>query len=478
MPINTIFLQLNTPMNLWLTSILFFVLALSSITVSAAEPEPVGHISFSRGGAAVSHEGKPLRLIGENADIFEGDNIQTGERSFVIISFKDDSKVTVRPNSSFSVNQFSPQATSQKVELELHKGGIRTSNIDVPSSKADSFQVKTPSTTITTQQADYSVRICNEDCVQSTDSNESKPVHKQEAIARIVTLRGLVVATSQKSPSAPSRPLTLGSPVYNSDILKSEKGAYAVLVFKDKGRITLEESSSFAVKDYSFKNNKSEDKAIYKLIKGGMRVLTGKIGKTNKQSFSIETPVATIGIRGTGFDLFFSSSEGLYSSVWLGTITQTNDSGMSELSLGSAALINSLKTQPKPVALSELPNSKVNNTAPRPDKVEVNNENELFPSTNTPAPGTYVDVHEGTVQIDQPSGGKAVLNKNESSFTNQSSQTVVSNQSPSIIQSDPYSLPADFNLKDAKTGGFSLLNSDGLTPKSNNGKAHTFQCAL
>lgn len=43
------------------------------------------------------------------------------------------------------------------------------------------------------------------------------------------------------------------------------------------------------------------DSSVFNLLKGGFRAITGLIGQRNRNAFSVSTPVATIGIRGTSF---------------------------------------------------------------------------------------------------------------------------------------------------------------------------------
>ncbi len=44
-----------------------------------------------------------------------------------------------------------------------------------------------------------------------------------------------------------------------------------------------------------------QDSSVFSLLKGGFRAITGLIGQRNRNAFSVSTPVATIGIRGTSF---------------------------------------------------------------------------------------------------------------------------------------------------------------------------------
>ncbi|MBQ5946955.1 FecR domain-containing protein [Massilia sp. ST3] len=96
--------------------------------------------------------------------------------------------------------------------------------------------------------------------------------------------------------------LALRSEIESGDTLVSEKNTYAQIKFVDNSEITLRPGTTFKVEDFSFDQNKPEDdKASYSLVKGGLRSITGLMGKRNKEKFSLKTPTATIGIRGTTF---------------------------------------------------------------------------------------------------------------------------------------------------------------------------------
>ena len=92
-------------------SILFAALTLP---VYAAQQTAVGKISFAKGSNAAQQPNAAPRLLGKDAEIFQGDNIQTSDASFVIVEFTDGSKVTIRPNSNFKIEQFDPTTKNAK----------------------------------------------------------------------------------------------------------------------------------------------------------------------------------------------------------------------------------------------------------------------------------------------------------------------------------------------------------------------------
>jgi hypothetical protein len=96
--------------------------------------------------------------------------------------------------------------------------------------------------------------------------------------------------------------LGLKSEVENGDTLVSEKNTYAQIRFVDNSEITLKPGTTFRIENFSYDAGKpNADSAAFDLVKGGLRSITGLLGKRNKEKFSLKTPSATIGIRGTTF---------------------------------------------------------------------------------------------------------------------------------------------------------------------------------
>ena len=96
--------------------------------------------------------------------------------------------------------------------------------------------------------------------------------------------------------------LAAKSEVESGDTLVTEKNTYAQIRFIDHGEITLRPGTTFKIDNFAYEADKPEgDSAAFSLIKGGLRSITGLLGKRNKEKFSLKTPTATIGIRGTTF---------------------------------------------------------------------------------------------------------------------------------------------------------------------------------
>jgi hypothetical protein len=280
-----------------------------------AGAQVVGHISFVKGNNAAQQPGSAPRILGKDSEIFQGDNIQTTERSFVIVEFTDGAKVTVRPNSNFSIEHYDSQSANKNAQLVLHEGGVNASTGDIAKGKPEDFQIKTPTATIkpNSDKAELAIRVCDEACEKQAEEAAAKKERTEESIvARVTELKGEVVAKKLADKNAKERQLSVGKPLYNSDTLYSEKDSYALVVFPDGQKITLRADSQMDIKQYSYKIKDKKDQVLLRLATGGLRMLTGSIGKNDHSAFALDTPVATIGIRG---------SEGLVGAD--GTVTTT-----------------------------------------------------------------------------------------------------------------------------------------------------------
>lgn len=102
------------------------------------------------------------------------------------------------------------------------------------------------------------------------------------------------------------RSLTKGDPVRVGDTLKSSKGASLQLRMEDGGTIVLRPESQLIIESFVYKGIQDGSEHIaLALLNGRFRAVTGIIGNLHKENYSIRTPNATIGIRGTDHETVF-----------------------------------------------------------------------------------------------------------------------------------------------------------------------------
>ena len=151
------------------------------------------------------------------------------------------------------------------------------------------------------------------------------------------------------------RQLSKGSPINEGDAIKTTAGSRAQLRFVDGGYVSLQPDTQFRVDQYNFKNKEDgTEKGFFSLLKGSLRAITGSIGHTNRDSYKVVTPSATIGIRGTGYRAEVRD-DGLLVSVGEGAILLSNNAGAIVVTSGNAAFVANMNTMP--TRSSEHPNT-------------------------------------------------------------------------------------------------------------------------
>ncbi len=87
------------------------------------------------------------------------------------------------------------------------------------------------------------------------------------------------------------------------DVVSTERESYAQVKFTDGGQLTLRPQTQVRIEGYTFSEAEPQkDNFVYSLLKGGLRAVTGLVGKRgNRDAYQLRTATATVGIRGTDF---------------------------------------------------------------------------------------------------------------------------------------------------------------------------------
>jgi hypothetical protein len=171
---------------------------------------------------------------------------------------------------------------------------------------------------------------------------------------------------------AAPRPVKPGDQVNEGDLLVTGKTSEVHLEMQDSGFIALRPNTRFAVEAYKAEGG-DDDKAIFKLLIGGFRSISGWIGKYNPRDYQVRTPTATIGIRGTDHEPRYipeGSSEGepgTYDKVYSGETTVQTAAGMASVTPNQAGFVPN-KGRERPRVLGAVPGF----FRPGPHEAEIN----------------------------------------------------------------------------------------------------------
>ena len=111
-----------------------------------------------------------------------------------------------------------------------------------------------------------------------------------ENVGTALLVKGPVAA---QQPGDAARTLLVGDDIMQGDVLRTEVNSYVVIGFTDGAKFTVRPDTTFTVDAYA------SNSTAFDMVKGGVRFLTGKFTKDMPEGFRLQTPLATLGVRGT-----------------------------------------------------------------------------------------------------------------------------------------------------------------------------------
>ena len=170
---------------------------------------------------------------------------------------------------------------------------------------------------------------------------------------QVTQISGAVLA---RGDDGQSRLLALNSAVREGDQLVTAEKSFARIRWGDGGEIVLRAGTQLKVNAYNYEESApAQDNVLLSLVKGGFRAVTGLLTRRNAQAYSVTTPTATIGIRGTHFGVLYCDNDcagilnpaggppanGLHVDVADGRIVLSTQAGAVEFSVGQFGYVQS-----------------------------------------------------------------------------------------------------------------------------------------
>lgn len=167
---------------------------------------------------------------------------------------------------------------------------------------------------------------------------------------------------SVQRPDGTVRILSQKSEVHPGDVLTTQRDSYAQINFTDGSSLTMRPNTQIRIEQYRFVQDKpEEDNSFLRLLRGGLRTVTGLIGKRgNLDAYKIGTNTATIGIRGSSGDTIDNSTgscegvtpgcerlpPGVYHTTYTGSYIMQNEGGSQIIGEGQFGFAADPKTPP------------------------------------------------------------------------------------------------------------------------------------
>lgn len=142
-------------------------------------------------------------------------------------------------------------------------------------------------------------------------------------------------------------PGTTNMVVQTGETISTGATGFVRMKTSDGGWMVLPPGSQLKVEKYSYDEKKpADDSYVFSMLKGAMRTATGLIGKRgNRDAYAAKTSTATIGIRGTRYDMRVCEAsscgkdmpEGTYVAVKEGAVAMESPQGTVDVKAGQFA---------------------------------------------------------------------------------------------------------------------------------------------
>jgi hypothetical protein len=236
------------------------------------------------------------------------------------------------------------------------------------------------------------------------------------------------------------------------DTLVSEQDTYARIQFIDNSEITLGPNTQFRIDKFSFNEAHTEnDHASIKLIKGGLRIVSGLISKRNKDRFIVDTATSSIHVGVASFTAHYIPDE-------LSKTAAYRAASMAALNAAFFDSRNAVRTDFS------------NNNAPQ-EYLPLRLLAPLSLAQNTPssapngglAPGLYVHVIDGIINLSNK-GGSQNFSAGQFGYTSNLTKP------PVVVPNNPgiqFTLPPAFSSSTSKSSN-----------STSNTKSNTVDCEV
>jgi hypothetical protein len=97
-----------------------------------------------------------------------------------------------------------------------------------------------------------------------------------------------------------TRQLSAGASVYSSELIRTGDASLAQLTFLDETTLSVAAKSEVRITRFVYDPNRPSSAKVISASKGAFRFVSGS---SNPSSYKVQTPTASIGVRGTIFDL-------------------------------------------------------------------------------------------------------------------------------------------------------------------------------
>ena len=127
----------------------------------------------------------------------------------------------------------------------------------------------------------------------------------EQPTGKVTSEQSIGKATSVKNQvegilEGPPRPLSTGSQVFSNELVRTGDGGVAKLIFLDNTGLAVGPKSEIRLDKFVYDAKEAPGSVIVQMTRGAFRFVTGS---QDHRNYTINTPYATLGVRGTIFEV-------------------------------------------------------------------------------------------------------------------------------------------------------------------------------
>ena len=133
-----------------------------------------------------------------------------------------------------------------------------------------------------------------------------------------------------------ARPAREGEAVREGDLITTQANSETLIKLRDETTLSVRQNSQLRLVEYRFERTPT-DGFVANLLKGSLRKVSGVIARSQPRNVRLTTPTATVGIRGTDYEVIIVEEETPQTRA--GTYDYVND-GETFLQIASGETLN------------------------------------------------------------------------------------------------------------------------------------------
>ena len=142
-----------------LAGLLFIIFAVQASFAA----DRIGQVKVASGNVTIERDGQVVK-VEAGTELFENDVIKTGDNSAIGMTFSDNSRMSLGPNSSLTLESYAYEQAGRQngFDARLRSGSLTAASGEIAKSRPLAMRVLMPTTVLGVKGTEFAVRVSGE----------------------------------------------------------------------------------------------------------------------------------------------------------------------------------------------------------------------------------------------------------------------------------------------------------------------------